>query len=251
MEKAKPKGNADSVHCERSPDSVSGTAERVFRAAQEKAQAYPPELRELARAREVVRAARNFMAFRYDDNFSDTKRDEGFDLLRELARALERCPEPGASPSASLHDQLLEFHRAMGQPVLERPQVPSEERVRLRARLIAEEFCELLEALFKTKKRVDGILIRDVRNGVFELLECNSVHVQLPALADALADLDYVVESTRLEFGINGTPIAAEVHRANIQKLTGPKREDGKQLKPEGWQPPDIEGELRKQGWEK
>jgi hypothetical protein len=28
------------------------------------------------------------------------------------------------------------------------------------------------------------------------------------------------------------------------------KRADGKILKPEGWKPPDIEGELRAQGWE-
>jgi predicted HAD superfamily Cof-like phosphohydrolase len=34
-------------------------------------------------------------------------------------------------------------------------------------------------------------------------------------------------------------PHFEEVHRANMTKLAGPKREDGKQLKPEGWQPPD------------
>ncbi len=31
-----------------------------------------------------------------------------------------------------------------------------------------------------------------------------------------------------------------EVHRTNMHKLTGPKREDGKQLKPPGWKPPRI-----------
>ena len=72
----------------------------------------------------------------------------------------------------------------------------------------------------------------------------------LVELVDALADLDYVVEGTRIEFGINGKPIADAVHAANMAKVGGGIRGDGKINKPEGWQPPDIAGELRKQGWE-
>ena len=75
------------------------------------------------------------------------------------------------------------------------------------------------------------------------------IKVRLPEFIDATHDLDYVVEGTRLECGVDGAPIAAEVHRANMAKAHGPMREDGKRLKPEGWTPPDIEGELVKQGW--
>lgn len=39
---------------------------------------------------------------------------------------------------------------------------------------------------------------------------------------------------------INLGPFFQEVHRTNMHKLKGPKREDGKQLKPEGWKPPRI-----------
>lgn len=35
-------------------------------------------------------------------------------------------------------------------------------------------------------------------------------------------------------------PFFREVHRTNMHKLTGPVREDGKQLKPVGWKPPRI-----------
>ena len=56
----------------------------------------------------------------------------------------------------------------------------------------------------------------------------------------ALAGLDYVVEGARLEFGINGLPIADEVHRANMAKAGGPKRADGKHMKPEGWTPHEV-----------
>jgi predicted HAD superfamily Cof-like phosphohydrolase len=41
--------------------------------------------------------------------------------------------------------------------------------------------------------------------------------------------------------GIDLRPYFREVHRTNMWKLKGPKREDGKQLKPEGWKPPRIE----------
>lgn len=41
--------------------------------------------------------------------------------------------------------------------------------------------------------------------------------------------------------GVNLKPFFEEVHRTNMHKLQGPQREDGKQLKPEGWKPPRIE----------
>ena len=40
--------------------------------------------------------------------------------------------------------------------------------------------------------------------------------------------------------GVKITPFFHEVHRTNMHKLSGPRREDGKQLKPEGWKPPRI-----------
>lgn len=40
--------------------------------------------------------------------------------------------------------------------------------------------------------------------------------------------------------GIDLRPFFLEVHRTNMLKTTGPVREDGKRLKPEGWKPPRI-----------
>jgi predicted HAD superfamily Cof-like phosphohydrolase len=62
----------------------------------------------------------------------------------------------------------------------------------------------------------------------------------LYAIADAIGDLLYVVYGAAVCHGIDMEPIFEEIHRSNMQKLTGPKRADGKQLKPEGWRPPDI-----------
>ena len=146
----------------------------------------------------------------------------------------------------TIREQVLEFHRAVGQPILESPRIIADERVRLRASLIAEEFFETLEAMLNTNGDDE---YRSAKRYIANCFNTAPVHVNMTELADGMADLDYVVEGTRIEFGIDGGPIAAEVHRANMTKASGPMRADGKRLKPEGWQPPDIDGELRKQGW--
>lgn len=147
----------------------------------------------------------------------------------------------------TIRAKLIEFHHAMDVPVLDKPTVPATDRVKLRLALIGEEFMELLEAAgcelqwldYASQEINTAISTVQVRRGV-----------DVPDFADALADLAYVIEGANLEFGINSEPILAEVHRANMAKGGGPVREDGKRLKPEGWTPPDVAGELRKQGWE-
>ncbi len=55
-----------------------------------------------------------------------------------------------------------------------------------------------------------------------------------------LEDLALICWECSLALGIKLKPFFLEVHRTNMNKLTGPKREDGKQLKPKGWEPPRI-----------
>src|SRR5262245_50840616 len=144
-------------------------------------------------------------------------------------------------------ERVLEFHRAMGLPVAERPSVPSDDWVRLRLSLIAEEFFELLES--SVSYSMSEARIYDARWKIEDWIRHGQVRICLPDLADALCDLDYVIEGCRLGFGIDGEPIEAVVHKANMAKVGGPVREDGKRLKPPGWEPPDIRAELVRQGW--
>jgi predicted HAD superfamily Cof-like phosphohydrolase len=145
----------------------------------------------------------------------------------------------------SRRDQVAEFHRLLGQPILDKPQVPPPDRVNLRLRLLTEEVEELLDACGYVGA---AMLMRSVRDELTRF--AYDTHVDIIGVADALEDIDFVVEGTRLEFGIDGEPLAAEVSRSNNAKAGGIKSIDGKVQKPEGWTPPDIEGELRKQGWE-
>lgn len=161
----------------------------------------------------------------------------------------------------TLREQVIEFHKAMHFPGtgedLVVPKIPSDERVRLRASLIAEEFFETLMAMF-TPQNSESVDAFDAARAAFNaaratimvgMIGSASVRVHMSELADGLCDLAYVIEGTHLELGIDSSPLAAEVHRANMAKVGGPLSATGKQLKPEGWTPPDIEGELRKQGW--
>ena len=128
--------------------------------------------------------------------------------------------------------------------------MPPDDRVRLRLRLVFEEAFELLDACLhdNVDKKQAGMYSETVR----QFVDCAKMGVDLVAAADALADLDYVVEGTRLEFGIDGAPIAAEVHRSNMAKVwpdgTVRKTEGGKVVKPPNWTPPYIRTELVRQG---
>lgn len=86
-----------------------------------------------------------------------------------------------------------EFHKIFDQVVLPEPTIPTKERIILRLGLIQEELNELEEA-YKNK---------DVKE-----------------MADALADLMYVVAGTILESGLKDkfNQLFAEVHRSNMSK---------------------------------
>jgi len=162
-------------------------------------------------------------------------------FARETVRLLDAAPAV-----RTLREQVAEFHKAMDMPAdAERPTIILDDRVRLRAALIAEECVETMAAMFS----LDVGSEHQLRAPFQDMIERARVRVDMVELADGLADLDYVIEGTRLEFGIDGAPIAAEVHRANMAKAGGPVAPNGKRLKPPGWTPPDVAGELRKQGW--
>lgn len=136
--------------------------------------------------------------------------------------------------SNDLTNQVREFHIKFGYPVRETAtrDIP-EEQVKFRARLVAEEFLELMQALYK-----DGDF-GEVRRALNHVLEKDTPNVMLIDLADACGDLDYVVEGTRLTLGIPRQKVANEIHRTNMLKEGG-ARLQGKLQKPEGWKPPDI-----------
>jgi len=116
-----------------------------------------------------------------------------------------------------MFNSVVEFQKAFGQLVSDKPEFPDSKTRILRMRLLSEEFVEYNAA--------------EHDNNLIEV-------------ADALADLIYIACGTAASYGIPLNAIFEEVHRSNMAKLVDGKplkREDGKIIKPEGWKPPDIE----------
>jgi predicted HAD superfamily Cof-like phosphohydrolase len=66
-------------------------------------------------------------------------------------------------------------------------------------------------------------------------------------IADALADLLYVVIGTGLAYGLPIAEVFNEVHRSNMSKNR--LNQHGKGGKGNGFSPPNLEEILRKAGW--
>lgn len=141
--------------------------------------------------------------------------------------------------------QVQDFQRMLGRPEPIVPMVPEDDVVKLRMRLVMEEAFEVLESCYHKHEWVN-----DIKSYVMDRINMYRPNVSMPDLVDGLADLDFVVEGTRQEIGVIGAPVAKLVYEANMAKMSGPVDEHGKKRKPEGWKPPDIEGELRRQGFD-
>ena len=103
------------------------------------------------------------------------------------------------------------------------PLVPDPDLVRLRARLIREEFHEVIGELEPLAHTTDPVI----------------VNRRLRALLKELADLRYVVEGTAVAFGLPMDEAYEIVHASNMTKTGGPDA-GGKILKGDGYVPPDL-----------
>jgi predicted HAD superfamily Cof-like phosphohydrolase len=148
-------------------------------------------------------------------------------------------------------DDVLRFMVVCNQHIRHVPDVPPRDVLRLRMRLIAEEFVELLEATFSKEGWSDGWdWAEDLKATIKRVIDDAHVLVDLPELADALIDLEYVTLGTFPSFGINDEPLWQAVHEANLTKQSGPTDPvTGKRMKPSGFVAPDIFKLLWAQGW--
>ena len=121
-------------------------------------------------------------------------------------------------------EQLMvrDFHEHFGLPSNDRPTWPGDTAHRLRVLLIEEELAELRNA-------------GETRS--------------LVAVADALADLLYVVYGAAETYGIDLQAVFKEIHRSNMSKGDPEivRRPDGKILKGDSYSPPRVNEVLQTQ----
>lgn len=146
----------------------------------------------------------------------------------------------------NIRTQVRQFMQAAGQDFCDEPHLPTDDETRLRLRLICEEVLELLEACYGG---IDNGELAGIESAITTLLEFEPRDLDIAEVADALADIDYVVEGMRQTMGINGPAVAREVHRTNMNKFGSgaTRRRDGKWLKPPDWEPPNIRKALDNQ----
>ena len=146
-----------------------------------------------------------------------------------------------------MQEAVYDFHYATNSTTRDVPELTDPE---LRAKLIMEEAVETVAAMgFYADAYISHVNPNPEDPWVIEVAEFHKGYDEpnFPDAIDGLADLLYVIFGSAVAWGIDLEPFFNEVHRANMAKLSGPKREDGKQLKPEGWQPPAIQEELDEQ----
>lgn len=127
-------------------------------------------------------------------------------------------------------EKVRAFHDAMGDDYPRQPTVPSPELLQLRATLIEEEYVEVSAAFADLRSRLRA----GAQLGAEDVAD----------LAHELVDLIYVSYGALAALGVPADHVFDAVHEANMAKLTGPRRADGKQLKPPGWRPADVRAVL-------
>jgi len=128
-----------------------------------------------------------------------------------------------------------EFMETFGHPVLDKPtEIGDAAWLHMRLELIREELGELYEACgYETAEWLEVVPVRQMDR------------MDLVATADALGDLEYVVNGMALGTGIPLPEVVAEIHRSNMTKLGEDGkpifREDGKILKGPHYEVPNLE----------
>lgn len=140
--------------------------------------------------------------------------------------------------------QVTEFHNAFGYPVRHKLTTPTKEEAALRLRLVTEEYIELIEA-HGAPIALCNALKRHVESWINWQLGGPGFDIDLVEVADALGDIDFVNQGTRLTYGIPRQPVANEISRSNLAKKGGGVDERGKLRKPQDWVGPDIRSILR------
>ena len=155
--------------------------------------------------------------------------------MSEKDTTASSVPTPAPSPM----ELVLQFHHTYSVPI--RPfsdPTLDYERMNMRMSLIAEEFAELMGAVYGPRARAI------IEAATAEAVAADEGERDVIEAADALADLVYVIYGMAIESGMNLDSVLAEVQASNLSKLmpdgSVKLREDGKVLKGPNFFQPNI-----------
>lgn len=156
---------------------------------------------------------------------------------------------PGGTPLPAIPNPrdpealVRQFHSTYRMPISTQPADVDIDRIHMRMALIAEEFAELMGAVYGEDAE------QAVLASVAAAVASDANTRDTVEAADALADMIYVIYGMALETGIPLDAVLHEVQRSNLSKLGADGepmyREDGKVLKGPGFFNPHIDEVLR------
>ena len=149
-------------------------------------------------------------------------------------------------------DHVREFTSGAGQPTPEKPVLMSQDEVCFLGKMVLDEVMELFATVYPPA---------DAKGKLCGFIDESKDIAQLPAddettliaeQGDAIVDVYYYMLNAACKKGVNLSALFHIVHAANMAKrdpATGQflKRDDGKIIKPAGWQPPDVKAEMQRQ----
>lgn len=145
--------------------------------------------------------------------------ETSFEQVKEFYRSFDQ-EMPPADSSPSLSNHLLQL------------------RLNLKMDLIAEEFFELVEAVY-------GPLAAELISANWDLTKASDeMKRDVVGAADALADLIYVINGLAIEANIPLDDVFGEVHQSNMSKL-GP---DSRPIMSDGVTPAAHDGKIKPAG---
>lgn len=176
----------------------------------------------------------------------------------EIARQLKeggfsaRSEKPEGSTPQSDAEQVCEFTEAAGSPIPKIPEAFSYDGLFFLAKMMLDEIMEFMATVMgpeQAKSDLKGF-IRDSKD--IPKTQQDDLTQLIADQADALVDSYYYSLNSAARHGMNISSLFAVVHQANMNKRdpsTGEflRREDGKIIKPPGWQPPNVEAEMARQ----
>lgn len=140
-------------------------------------------------------------------------------------------------------ERVTEFYDAFAQarPAEGAPSLtagPMEERVHLKMDLIAEEFFELVEAVY-------GDSASRYIAGTWSTVKKLDDHTRdVVKAADGLGDLDYVIAGLAIEANIPHDRVVENIHASNMSKLD----ENGEAIVSDGVTPDPYDGKVKPKG---
>lgn len=151
-------------------------------------------------------------------------------------------------------DKVKQFtEESMGMTLPSTPSPLTKSEVKFITRMVVSELLELITTVTTSVEEAQSILS--------ECIGSLDVPKQVPTFGseeeliaeqyDAFVDAWYYMLNTSVKKGVNLDRLFDVVHEANMRKRwadgTFHRREDGKVVKPEGWEEPDLVSEIKKQ----